>query len=234
MLLVGCPLSDRAWAIIDWLEHVVVAERMTGEETRFIFAGNPADPTFRIVEELVPSSRLTIVDTGEPLRNDDRTWYDPRRYDHMVDVRNALLGGVRDVAPDLFLSIDSDIWCHPQHIKLMMEALGERGWDAVGGKTHMTYGTGLHPSYYVERNEYTFDRTNAYGCFAVDVIMAIKMMSPAAYNVDYEFHTEGEDTGWSKAARRAGLKLGWEGTVISKHILNRNFLNDPAYGDWPS
>ena len=235
MLLVGCPLSDRAWVISDYTRHVasaaVEAGLEPGKDFRFIFAGNPADETFNDVR-CFPLT--TIIDTGEPLRTDERDWYKPGRFDHMVDVRNALLAGVRELEPDLFLSLDSDIMCHPQHIKLMMAALSERGWDAVGGKTHMTYGTGLHPSYLVERNETTFDRTAAEGCFPVDIIMAMKLMTPPTYNIDYESHIQGEDIGWSKAVRRAGYKLGWEGTVTSKHILNRNFPNDESYGKtWP-
>jgi hypothetical protein len=62
--------------------------------------------------------------------------------------------------------------------------------------------------------------------------MAAKLMTPDAFRVDYEFDLQGEDVGWSRACARAGLTLGWEGRVISKHVLAPHLLTtrDPRVG----
>lgn len=62
-------------------------------------------------------------------------------------------------------------------------------------------------------------RQNASAVFKVDVIMAIKLMKPQAYNVDYAADTRGEDIGWSINCRNEGLKLGWDGRVTNKHVM---------------
>jgi hypothetical protein len=68
-------------------------------------------------------------------------------------------------------------------------------------------------------------RVDGRGCHKADVIMAVKLMSPAAYNVDYEVHRQGEDIGWSIAARKKGVKLGWDGRTVSKHLMTKDALD---------
>jgi hypothetical protein len=62
--------------------------------------------------------------------------------------------------------------------------------------------------------------------------LAIKLMSPRAYNIDYRFHHQGEDIGWSVAATEKGLKLGWDGRICSKHVMAADQLQlvDPRCG----
>ena len=55
--------------------------------------------------------------------------------------------------------------------------------------------------------------------------MAIKMMSPKAYNIDYESHIHGEDLGWSKAVKNAGGQMLWDGQVASKHVMNMKMFD---------
>jgi hypothetical protein len=57
------------------------------------------------------------------------------------------------------------------------------------------------------------------GVIPADIIMAVKIMAPAAYDVDYQYHFHGEDIGWSAACRAKGLKLGWDNRHINKHVL---------------
>jgi hypothetical protein len=70
------------------------------------------------------------------------------------------------------------------------------------------------------------------GCFPVGVIMAIKLMTPPAYNVDYEWNHQGEDIGWSLAALARGLKLGWDSRTTTKHVFYPHLLDevDPRCG----
>jgi hypothetical protein len=59
----------------------------------------------------------------------------------------------------------------------------------------------------------------------VDVIMAMKLMKPSAYWVDYRDHEQGEDVGWSIACQEQHLRLGWDGRVCSKHVMKPEQLD---------
>jgi hypothetical protein len=104
----------------------------------------------------------------------------------------------------------------------MIEAL-ER-FDAVGSRCYMTASGTRFPSWARLLPSGGLQRTDSDGTFAVDVIMALKLMNPAAYNVDYRFDPQGEDIGWSQACTEAGVRLGWDGRVVAKHVLAPHLL----------
>lgn len=227
-VVIGCPVSNREWIMEHWFNYVDVAAEEAGVDHRFVFVGDPADPTFEVINRRAPDS--TVVETAEERSVDVREWSTERK-DKMVWLRNLLLAEVRGLAPDYFLSLDSDILIHPEAIRSMLEAFSG-GWDAVGGKCYMTAlpqgpavtnprsGTSC-PSYLSGGRAGYFHRPDVEvpSLFRVDIIMAIKMMAPAAYNVDYAPHPHGEDIGWSFNARDAGLKLAWDARTISKHVM---------------
>jgi len=227
--VVGCPVRNRKWILSDWFEHVYVACQRAGTGTPlFAFVlGNSEDATNEYLEGLIKDRRIagivSSIDDEEPAKI-DRDW-GPDRYHHMVKVRNNLLDLVREGwGADVFLSLDSDILLHPDALRNMLWSL-ER-FDAVGGKTYMTRQGTICPSYAMLTRNGALRRPDSAGIFQVDVIMAIKMMaSEALYRVDYEWSSQGEDIGWSKAARRAGVSLGWDGRVASKHVMDRAMLD---------
>lgn len=215
-LLIGCPIYKRAWIVDRWYKHAVAAARKAQVKPSFVLVGDPISdaPTFNALDQ-VNNHSVTVLPEYEG-HSGLRDW-NPKRYQRMVYLRNRLLGVVRSEGPDYFLSLDSDILLHPDAITALLAATDR--FDAVGGKCYMT-STGVHcPSYAKLPRNGGFHRTESEGTFAVDVIMAIKLMSPKAYNVDYQTDHHGEDTGWSKAARLAGVKLGWAGSVVSKHVM---------------
>lgn len=192
-----------------------------------MFVGNPADPSFEVIASHAPNA--TVINVADTRGSDRRVW-SSARYRHMVELRNLLLGEVRRQSPDLFLSLDSDILLHPEALELMIGDLG--CFDAVGARCYMT-ATGVSaPSYANLGREGSLRRPDSDSVFACQVIMAAKLMSPTAYRVDYRIHAQGEDIGWSTACTDAGLRLGWEGRVVSKHVLCPGMLDeiDPRVG----
>ena len=81
-------------------------------------------------------------------------------------------------------------------------------------------------------NAHSLIRPDCLGVIPVDVIMAIKLMTPEALQEDYCFDTNGEDIGWSKSATAQGLKLAFDGRVCSKHVMRPGQLEklDPRCG----
>lgn len=220
-LVVGCPVRQRQWIIDKWFTHVEHACRVADVKPVYAFVADPDDETARqlAVMTLAKGRECHFAWCKEDLAaTDERTW-NHDRFGRMVELRNQLLGLVRELEPEHFLSLDSDILVHPQTVTSLAGAV--RGFDAVGGGTFMTP-TGIEfPScgWYRGMQGLMRHPMEARGVVPVGVIMAIKLMSPVAYEVDYEFNLQGEDIGWSLACERAGLHLGWDNRHYSKHIM---------------
>jgi hypothetical protein len=140
----------------------------------------------------------------------------------MVELRNRLLQIVRLLDPPLFLSLDSDILLHPDALRNMIESTDR--FDVVGGKAFMTSTGSACPSWGFPTTGGGIHRSDAYGVFAVDIVMAIKLLTPKAYEVEYEFHGHGEDVGFSRNCRAAGLALGADARVCNKHVMTPEWL----------
>jgi len=226
-LVVGCPVRQRTWITHRWFDHVEHSCLLAEVEPTYVFVADPDDETAELLSDLAVAHdrQLHFAWTKEDLgQSDERTW-NHDRFGRMVELRNQLLGLVRELAPERFLSLDSDILLHPQVVAALLDST-ER-FDAVGGATFMT-STGLEfPSCGWNKGAEGLVRhpMEAKGVIPVGVIMAIKAMTPAAYAVDYEFHVQGEDVGWSAACQRAGLRLGWDNRSYSKHVMAEKDLN---------
>lgn len=217
-IVIGGPIANRGWIIERWYQYVEIACDNAGVKPVYLHVVPAGDPTMPM---LAPDA--IVWTTDEPVRPDKRIW-NHDRYRHMVDLRNQGLAIVRELEPRWFLSLDSDILLHPDSLRLLIDALENPAlprsrFDAVGGRCYMT-GTAQFPSYgmLVSRTGGIRRKDVPDGLFPVDVIMAIKLMSPKAYAVDYQFHPHGEDIGWSNAARAVGCRLGWDGRTLSTHI----------------
>lgn len=233
-LLVGCPVRARDWALPTWFEHVEVAAARAGFEPDFVFVGDPErDPaTWDVIDKFADYHTVYPVLVHENDMVVDRRW-EFARYERMAWLRNQMLEQVRDVMPTWFLSLDSDIMLHPDAIARMIETAGtSAAFDAVGSKAYLrTRGTRypnwakLDPAGHLVRSDFG-------GVMRVDVLMAIVLMKPDAYEVDYRVHALGEDIGWGLACKEAGVLLGFDGTVTSKHVMLREGLEiiDPRVG----
>jgi hypothetical protein len=166
-----------------------------------------------------------LVDSGESSTTPNQRTWNPERYVHMVDVRNRLLTKVREVAPDMFLSLDSDILLHPLSLKGAVPLLEE--YAAVALKTYLSPRGDDILNYGMRATGGGILRRPADGTFPVDYVMAAKLMTPAAYAVDYVPNLIcGEDIGWSDAVRARGLRLGFYGEFTNKHLFTNDDLMD--------
>lgn len=221
-LVVGCPVRQRRWVINDWFDHVELATVELGCRPVYAFVGDRADPTMTALEQRCAGQdrQLLFAHVDEDIVQPDERVWNEGRFRRMVLLRNTLLGLVRSYGPDRFLSLDSDILLG-HHTLAGLHQATER-FDAVGGVTWMSPTGVRQPNVGSLGGASGFQRIHAgpQSVIPVGVIMAIKLMTPAAYNVNYELHAQGEDIGWSAACRRAGVKLGWDNRWPSKHVMS--------------
>lgn len=220
-LLIGCPVLRREWIIRPYLEHAAASAYKAGVNFAFVFVAPENDPTMEIINDFCTEAGVVawwkVIEDARPF---DRRDWSHERYHRMVEIRNILLSEVRNMMPDYFLSLDSDILVHPDLISNLIETQIRTEVAAVGGKTYMTSSGTDFPSYARLGRTGSLMRSEATGVISVDVIMAIKLMTPLAYGIDYEFEDHGEDIGWSKALTAVDGTLKFDGRVASKHILD--------------
>ena len=220
-LLVGCPTARRGWILPRWAEHIDKAAADAGLTPRFIVLADPGDDAWHALKRY--DDRLTRIVVTEPRHDGLRDWCTPGRLAHIIDLRNQLLTAVRAQAPDVFLSVDSDMLLHPATITNLLETLAD--FDAVGGYAYMNDGHAC-PSWGRILSGGALDRVDMPGYVGpVEVIMAIKAMTPAAYAHDYTAHPKGEDVGICLAWRDAGVRVGLDARVTSKHVMRRDLLD---------
>jgi hypothetical protein len=244
-LIVGCPVSHREWILPEWFAHVERAclEIAVIPDYLFVVSENDSGTLETIGEFYAETTReIQTVLTKEPERTDVRVWNEDR-YKVMVALRNHLLTAVRERNPDYFLSLDSDILLRWDALRIALQEIGDA--DALGLHTYMDRparppaGTqvvssvgrnlaskaDLRGQQLVNRAHYeTYTATHQVG-----VIMAAKLMTPSAYAIDYEWHFQGEDIGWSKACTKAGLKLVWCPQACAKHVFTKADLGLEDY-----
>lgn len=228
---IGCPVSNRAWILPSWFSHVENACSVAGVDPHYVFiVGTSNDNTEDVIERYSAKRDNTVIFVDEDQNSgQDRNW-NKYRYRLMVDVRNQLLNTVRSTDTDLFLSVDSDILLHHEAILRLIGLLTDDYW-AVGGKVYLTPPPQSVPNYAILRNG-SMHRPDSESTFPVHALMALKLMSKKAYNVDYSLNSLGEDLGWSQDIREAGGKMLWDGLVVSKHVMQKSLLGkeDPRLG----
>lgn len=225
-IVVGCPVRRREWIIDRWFDAIEEATQRAGLVASYVVVSEIEDPTLQALRRKAFQRELKEIHWEEletPISEDpyERVW-NHQRFHQMVALRNRLLQAVREMEPRWFLSIDSDILIHPDALCDLIEATSRFG--AVGGATFMTpigSGTGW-PNCGWFRGAQGFIRYSIEhrGVIPVGVVMALKLLTPPAYAIDYRFHTEGEDLGFSLACQEAGIKLGWSNLHISRHIMS--------------
>ncbi len=227
LLIAGCPASGRSWVVKHWVSYLKRAAAYADIELLiFVVAPDDDEELIKALHEACHSSKVELVmaTVDEPKRVDDERVWNMIRFEHMAYLRNTMLKTIRMLEPDLFLSIDSDILINRTLLPTLIDGLAE--YDAIGGKVW------LHPRdpnivNYAKLSSFnSLQRTDSIGQFRVDVLMALKLMKPNAYWVDYKATSQGEDIGWSENARKAGLRLGWDGSIASKHIMTPGLLHE--------
>ena len=235
MIIIGCPVYKRGWILPAWF-YFIENQSVDLSDIGFIFElGTDDQETIDIL--LSWKSRHPEVEIFDLEVRDDlahfahqegtRQWT-YAKYENMISMRNSILDKVRKIQPEAYFSLDSDVLLtNPNTIELLLGHL-KMGADAVNTLMFMTpFGTDF-PSVmtWIENTNYErAERRQPYplgGYFKSDVIMAAKMMSKNVYNnVDYRFHVQGEDLGWSAGCAEKGYELYCASYIYTPHIMGQ-------------
>jgi hypothetical protein len=244
-LLIGCPIYKRDWILNHWI-RCIITQSTPITDIGFIFECSSNDEkttgileAWKKYDKNIPFFHIDYRDDIPHFehRENGRQWT-ISRYENMVNLRNSLLQKARQIQPDYYFSLDSDILLeNPNTIELLIAHVKD-GAHAVSPLMFMTPNNTMYPSVMTWREEMPDKarRLEKYPIgtyFQADVIMAAKMMSKEVYNnVDYSIHSQGEDVGWSLNCREKKYKLFSASYIYAPHIMNEMMYNDyTANGD---
>lgn len=152
------------------------------------------------------------------------------RYVAMADFRNQLLDKARVLEPDKYFSLDTDILLENPKTIEHLDGLTDSVADAAAPLMFMTPRNIMAPSTMTWGNNSlrAYRGDYKYGTdFKTDVIMAAKMMNPEVYKkVNYAYHPQGEDLGWSWNCKEQGFNLYCASSIYAPHIMSQSMLDD--------
>jgi hypothetical protein len=238
-LIIACPIYKRDWILPYWIK-AILKQSLHISNIGFVFEVDPKDTStveslkvWKKIDKNIPLFDI-VERTDIPHfehHNNGRQWT-LSKYHNMINMRNSILSRVRQYQPDYYFSLDSDILIeNPNTLELLIAHINE-GADAVSPMMYMTPIGKDFPSVmsWVEKPGEKATRKKDYplgSYFQSDIIMAAKMMSKKTYmSVDYEFHQQGEDLGWSKNAALNNLKLFNASYIYAPHIMSPIHLNE--------
>lgn len=237
MIIVGCPIYKREWILPHWLKAIENQDYPL-DQLGFVFITAPEDEaTLKLLLEFSerhPEIKCFDIEAMEESHRDHsenhREWSGPR-YMTMVSLRNRLLARVRCHEPDKFFSLDSDILLENPRTISILDTLTD-SHDAVAPLMFMTPVSNQFPSvmtWHLDEPHKAHRRDNyPLGTFfEADVIMAAVMQSKSVYqNVNYAYHKQGEDLGWSKDAANKGYKLYSASYLYCPHVMSPLYLSN--------
>lgn len=235
MIIIGCPIFKRDWILPAWL-YFIQRQSIPLNDIGFVFELGMDDEATLNILAAWKSQHPEVKVFDLEIRNDlahfshdegTRQW-SYSKYENMISMRNSLLSKVREIKPDAYFSLDSDILLtNPNTIELLL-AHTNNDADAVNTLMFMTpVGTEFPSvmSWVSDEKSMKAHRDNQYPFgtyFKSDIIMAAKMMSKKVYNnVNYQFHMQGEDLGWSAQCAEKGYNLYCASYIYTPHIMGK-------------
>lgn len=236
-LVIGCPIYKRDWIFPYWISCIENQE-LDLSNIGFVFEVSSDDQ--ETISHLIryknnrPNIPLFEIEIRTEIphfehKENSRVW-SMSKYTNMVFLRNKLLEKVREINPDYFFSLDSDILLTNSNTINYLVSHIKDGADAVSPLMFMTPNDTMYPSVMNWVNEpggqaYRKEKYPLGEYFKSDVIMAAKMMSKHTYkNVNYDLHSQGEDLGWSANAAKLGLNLYSASYIYAPHIMHQAML----------
>lgn len=221
-VLVGCPVFERDWILDRWFDHLADWPM----ELDFVFAFTPGeDGTLDIIHSRAPLAHIITVEQGD--HSVERNWGQRSRVETLAALRNTLLSYVRAEKPAFYFSLDSDVLVAPwAHSHRLFESLKGQ-FDAISPLAYLGAGDISNAFHWRGDHVTRLDKKKRYGVPQVaDVLAAAILMTPAAYNRgSYGYDMLGEDIYWAKTVKNEPIKLGFDSSVVFRHVMSEDKLH---------
>lgn len=227
-LIIGAPVTQRAWVLPTWLERMRAQVRPQTAGLMFVY-GAPLqvepDDTLEILASEENRGFWRFVEVLHDREDDHypkRVW-NLERYQTMARLRNLLLAEVRDLSPAWYFSCDTDVLLPDGAIETLIQVAADQGFHGVAPLMYMTpHGTGFPNA--MNHGWVTRPDVNRDEPFQVDACFGAVLMNRSLYQVDYVANAVGEDLGWANDVIEAGLRLGLDPRVKAKHVMRPEAL----------
>ena len=223
--VIGAPVHQRAWVLADWLAYLLEQDIPFDDTVLLVNYGESTDGTLDIIEHARDAAPWTVevINSEAEGHLAERRW-SFERYKFMARLRNTLLRRVRELEPDFYLSIDTDILLPPKSLKTLEVELRAANIDAISPLLYLTPKGTSYPNAMTlpkGRRPKVMNYT-----FRADAVFAAVLMSPNMYmSTDYAAHPLGEDIGWALNAARNGMTMGLCPHIKAKHVMNPEMLD---------
>lgn len=218
MIVVGCPVYERGWVLESWFDGVAHLGDVT-----FCFVVTPGeDDTEDIIRRRATHYEIAYVTEGH--HSTARDWANGARIATLAHCRNVLDDLVRQLDPDVFVSVDSDIIL-PANASDLLAPLDR--YDVVAPLVFL--GPSTITNAFADNRVHPLRRLQPQrGVAKADVVCAAKAVTRdvlANRSVSYAQHRHGEELLWCRAVRDSGFDIGWNGDVRCKHVMSREALD---------
>ncbi len=222
LMAVGCPWYRRSWIVGKWIEALLQWTDHVDIHLLFVTSDDDDREFLEAVTDMYGLS--ATVSTVPGPASAERDWHRQERIEYLAALRNRLVGHVRDLNPDLFLSLDSDILVPPWS---EFGQLTETTYDVIAPLAYLSPAGDVITNAFVGRKGTHRRRVPAYAVnVPVDVVAAVKLIQPQVYeHVRYGYHRLGEDFYFSERLTDLGFRLGFTSTVKCKHVMKPEYLH---------
>ncbi len=250
--LISLPLYKREWILPEWL-RCIEDQTVPLKDIGFLFlmANESDDPgSYKVLFEWqAQRPDLGYFDVITDPTSEHKSHVRGSRswrmgdFSRMAGFRNTLMDRARELQPENYFSLDSDILLtNPRSLEILSRELVN--FNAVNPLIFMSPSSTEHPSVLswshktrpgCETKRY-LNKYQMGKVFQADVIMGAVMMDPEAYvKSRYITHVAGEDVGWASSMQKNGLTMGCVSYLYCPHVMheelpeNASALVNPAY-----
>lgn len=213
MIVVGAPVHERGWILPAWFDGLAAQHC---DITVVLNYGHGSDDTLDVI---LNEDRFKVILVSSDVEHTAERVWNSDRYDVMAQLRNDLLIAVRGLAPDYFLSCDTDMLLPAGALRTLVDTVGP--YDGIAPLTFMSAGLDA-PNYLTEELQRPVVPTG--GVSEQYAVFGTVLMRPSLYQVKYARHAWGEDIGWAINAKHAGCRLALNADVKVKHVMHRDQL----------
>ncbi len=232
-ILIACPVRNREKIFPEYLDRLLTLKYPRDRVSFYFIVNNSEDRTEEILWEFASRYEMFYEDvriqrvTFDNLPADNRSAnVRMRLYSPLAVMRNMIRDWAITTGVDYIFSVDSDILLEPNHLQQLLS----HGKDCVAGlisncpatnrENLLYYNEARDKFYRKDGNGGAFGQT---GLIQVDLTGAVMLISRHAFlSGQWGEGLSGEDEGFARYMRRAGIEMFVDCDCRPEHVMDVN------------